>query len=296
MKHKNKTLFILVIGVFSISISSILIKLCTAPSLVISFYRMAIASLFYLGGVSLYHGNIFKTITKSDFKYMLLSGVFLTFHFVTWITSLKYTSVASSVVLVQTSPVFVALGSYLFFKEKPGLAGVSGILITMAGGFIISRYDNAGQSGALFGNVLAVLGAIGASGYFLLGRKIRKTVDIFRYVAIVYSVSTLLLLILVLFKNPVSLWGYSWQMMALLAAIALVPQVIGHTSINWALKYYSATAVTIVTLAESVCASLIAWLLLKEPLPVYKIVGGIILLSGVVLVLYAESRGKLEKK
>jgi len=295
MKHHHKTLVILVVGVFSISISSILIKLCAAPPLVISFYRMAIASLFYLGAGSVVHGNLFNSITKSEYRYMVLSAAFLACHFAAWITSLSYTSVASSVVLVQTSPVFVALGSALFFKEKPGVTGVIGILIAMAGGVIISRYDSAGQSGALFGNVLAVLGAIGASGYFLLGRKLRPTVDTFRYVAIVYSCAALFLLIPVLLINPAALWGYDLHVVAMLAAIALVPQVIGHTSINWALKYYSATAVAIVTLAESVCASLIAWLLLKESLPLYKIVGGVILLSGVVLVLYAESRGKPEK-
>lgn len=292
MKHPNKILFILVIGVLSISISSILVKLCAAPPLIISFYRMAIAALFYLGAGSVVHGNLFKSINKCEYRYMIISAAFLACHFAAWITSLSYTSVASSVVLVQTSPVFVALGSYLFFKEKPALLCILGIIIALAGGIIISTYDSASNSDSLYGNILAVMGAVGASGYFLLGRKICKTVDTFRYVAIVYSSAALFLLIPVIVINPASLWGYSWQVVAMLAMIALVPQVLGHTSINWALKYYSATAVAIVTLAESVCASIIAWLLLKEPLPAYKIIGGVILLAGVVLVLHAENKSR----
>lgn len=230
-----------------------------------------------------------KSISRKELKYTILSGAFLALHFATWISSLNYTSVASSVVLVQTSPIFVALGSYIFLKERLSLKCITGVVITVAGGIIIGKFDTSNNSSAFTGNLLALLGAVGASGYFLVGRHIRKTMDIFKYVTLVYSSAALFLFIMVFIQSPLLFFGYDRHVYLLLVAIALIPQVIGHTSLNWALKYFSATAVAIFTLGESVCASIMAWILLDEALPFYKISGGIILLTGVIIVLIAEN-------
>jgi len=292
ISFKYNVLFILIIGILSISSASILIKICAAPALVIAFYRMAIASVFYWGA-TLTRGSVIKSLTGRELQLTILSGAFLALHFATWISSLNYTSVASSVVLVQTSPIFVALGSYLILKEHLSFKCILGVVITIFGGIIISKYDTNNNSSAFTGNILAIFGAIGASGYFLVGRHIRKTMDTFRYVTLVYSSAAVFLLLPVFIKSPLLFFGYDRNIYLLLFAIALIPQVIGHTSLNWALKYFSATAVAIFTLGESVCASLMAWVLLGEGLPFYKITGGFILLTGVIIVLIAENSQKL---
>ena len=284
---KYKVLIILFVGILSISSASILIKICAAPALVIAFYRMTIASLFYWGTTAAKRSGL--KLTRKDFKFTMLSGAFLAFHFATWISSLNYTSVASSVVLVQTSPIFVALGSHLFLKERLSLKCGVGVVIAIAGGIIIGKYDTSQNASAFTGNLLALFGAIGASGYFLVGRHIRKTMDTFKYVTLVYTSAAVFLFLLVLIQNPLQFFCYDLSVYLLLLAIGLVPQVVGHTSLNWALKYFSATAVAIFTLGESVCASLMAWVLLNETLPFYKIFGGVILLTGVFIVLIAET-------
>jgi len=219
----------------------------------------------------------------------LLSGLFLALHFATWITSLKYTSVLSSVVLVQISPVFVALGSFLLLKERLSALTLVGILATLSGGVIIAAHDFSLSQSSLTGNLLAVAGALGAAGYFLAGRKLRTNIDTLRYVSAVYSTAALSLLLLTGLSGN-SFIGYSRTDYLLFAAIAIIPQVVGHTSLNWALKYFSATAVAVITLGEPIGAALLAFVILGEPLGLIKIVGATVILSGVVMVLFAESR------
>jgi len=285
---KSSAIVIITIGLLSISFASIFIKICDAPSMVIATYRLVIASLFYVGFTRIKVGHIRAGISFSQFKVMIISAIFLTLHFSTWITSLKFTSVASSVVLVQSAPIFVALGSFIFLRERPSLPMMLGIFVAITGTIIISIHDFALDEGSLVGNLLALGGAIGAAGYLLAGRKLRATVDTFQYVTIVYSITAVLLLVFTLFSGA-SLTGYSPQIYLLFLVIAFFPQVIGHTSFNWALKYYSATAVSILLLGEPIGASILAVIFLGETLSLIKIIGGIVILSGVFLAIVAES-------
>ena len=279
---------VIIVGVFAISSASILIKWCSAAALVIAAYRVGLASLLYLGIARVMGRQVFRAQQRREWLWIVGSGACLAFHFATWITSLNYTSVASSVVLVQTSPIFVSLGGALLLGEKPGLRSIAGIIIAVTGGAIIALYDSRFEAASLMGNSLALLGALGASGYFLLGRHLRQTMNTLDYTVLVYGTAALFLLIFILLTGPEKLVRYDTRALGLLFAIALVPQAIGHTSFNWALKYYTAASVSIMTLGESVGSSLLAWLLLHESLPFYKITGGIILLCGVVTVLINE--------
>jgi drug/metabolite transporter (DMT)-like permease len=287
--HKHQAIFVLGIGLIAISFASIFIKLCNAPSLVIAAYRLTIASVFYIIFTRIRSGPILTAYSRSQFKIVLISGVFLTVHFATWITSLKFTSVASSVVLVQSAPIFVAMGSFIFLKEKPSKLMLLGILIALAGSIIISAHDFSLDKNSLMGNLLAVAGAIGAAGYLLAGRKIRAEIDTFRYVTVVYSVTAILLLLLALLSGN-SLVGYTPKTYLLLFAIAMIPQVIGHTTVNWALKYFSATAVAVIILGEPIGASFLALVILGETLSAVKIIGGVIILTGVIIAIVAEPR------
>lgn len=286
--NKTHAAPVLIIGLISISFASIFIKWCLAPALLIAFYRLAIASIFYLG-ISTYKTGFGWTLLDTKNKVLvLLSGLFLAAHFSFWITSLDYTSVASSVVFVQTAPIFVVLGGLFFLKEKPTKMILYGIGTTSIGMFIVSYFDFQSKGSSLLGNVLAIGGAIGAAGYLLIGRHLRSTLGTVQYVTIVYSGAAITTLFLALMSGK-SFINYNLQTFILFVAIALVPQVIGHTSLNWALKYYSATTVSIATLAEPVGASILALLLLGEKLTLFKVAGGIIILMGVALVLFSEN-------
>jgi drug/metabolite transporter (DMT)-like permease len=286
---KNQAIPILGFGLISISFSSIFIKWCVAPALVIAFYRLFIASIFYFGVTAIKREAGWSKLSGKFRLLALLSGLFLAAHFAFWITSLEHTSVASSVILVQTAPIFVVLGSALFLKEKPSQLMLLGILITIAGTLLISILDFRSEGSSLFGNVLAIGGAIGAAGYLLIGRKLREHLNTTSYVTIVYSIAAFASFFLVVI-NRQSFSNYDLTTFLLFVAIGMVPQAIGHTSLNWALKYFSATAVSIATLAEPVGATILAVTLLGESLNAMKIVGGIIILSGVAVVLLSEKR------
>jgi len=287
---RHQTVLILGAGLIAISFASIFIKLCDAPSLVIAAYRLTIASVFYLGFTRIKDGAfIWKRFSKSQIYIIIIAALFLTLHFSAWISSLKLTSVASSVVLVQSSPIFVAIGGMIILKERPSLLVIAGVVIALTGSVIISIHDFSIDKNSLSGNLLAVAGAVGAAGYLLAGRKLRAEIDTFRYVAAVYSVTALMLILLVILKGE-PLFGYSPEIYLLFLAIAFFPQIIGHTSFNWALKYFSATAVSIATLGEPIGASVLAFFILGEKLTLIKIYGGLIIIAGVLLALTAEAR------
>ena len=279
---RARAVFIIGAGVISISYASILIKLCAASPLVIAFYRLAIAALFYLAIAR----RRVCTRPGPDTAWILLSGLFLALHFAAWITSLDYTTVASSVVLVQTSPVFVALGGALFLRERTPAVKILGVLLAVAGSLNFGLVELADRA---LGNLLALCGALAAAGYFVVGRKMRAHMGTVAYVSRVYSAAAVILLPFVLAEGS-ALFDHDLRTYILLAAIAVLPQIVGHTSLNWALKYYSATAVAVFTLGESVGASALAWLILAEPLSLKVVLGAMMVLGGVILVLLGEKR------
>lgn len=286
-----KLVLILSIGVIAISIASIWIKKCTAPALVIAFYRLSIASVFYLG---LSYTRVSTRLKRKRIPHkflMILSGIFLALHFASWITSLRYTSVASSVVLVQTSPIFVALGSYLLLKERMNWRLFLGITITLCGALIIGTNDASLEGSQLLGNALAVVGALCAAGYLIIGRRVRSNMETITYVAIVYSAAAITILLLVWIKQH-SLINFNAETFFYLIGIAIGPQIIGHTSQNWALKYLSATSVAVVALGEPIGATILAVFLLGEQPSLLKIAGAVIILAGVAFTLYAENQKK----
>ena len=157
------------IGIIAISTASIFIKLCEAPALIIATYRMMLASLILLPFAS--YKKPWRGWERNEMGWFFLSSLFLSLHFAFWIASLKYTSVASSVVLVTTHPIFVGIGSRLFLKERIGMNLVLGIALSVLGSGLISYGDMSLSKETLMGDGFALLGAIAASGYLLVGRK-----------------------------------------------------------------------------------------------------------------------------
>jgi len=275
-------LLLIPIGILAVSTASIFIKLCDAPALIIATYRMVFASLILLP-YALYKRRG-KPWGRKETGWLLLSGFFLSLHFAFWIASLKYTSVASSVVLVTTHPIFVGIGARLFLKERMGFYLIFGIILSVLGTALISYGDMSLSEKALMGDGLALLGALTASGYFLVGRKMRKSQDLFSYILPVYSTAALALIVFSLAFQE-SFFGYSPSTYFYLILLALVPQLIGHTTFNWALKYLPASMVAITILGEPVGSTILAYLILGEGLTPFKMIGGILILAGILIAL-----------
>jgi len=275
-------IILLLLGIVAVSTASIFIKLCDAPALIISTYRMVLASLILMPLAS--YQKVWKGWDKKDVTWLIFSGILLGLHFASWIASLKYTSVASSVVLVTTHPIFVGIGSWLFLKERLGLNLIFGIGLSVIGSGLIGYGDMALSEEALMGDGLALLGALGASGYFLVGRKMRKNQDLLAYIFPVYSTAGLVLIIFSLFfQKP--FFGYSSSTYLFLLLLAIVPQLIGHTTFNWALKYLPASMVAITVLGEPVGSTILAYFILGEGLTFWKVVGGISIFTGILVAL-----------
>jgi drug/metabolite transporter (DMT)-like permease len=273
---------VLCLGVLAISFGSIFVRLCEAPSLIIAAYRLLIAT------VVLTPFQFSKPVAPQERQkrnkgiYYLLAGTFLALHFATWVASLKYTSVASSVVLVSTNPLFVALFSWWFLREGISRRAMIGILVAVAGVILIARNDVGSSRAMLRGDALALLGAIMMAGYLLTGRVIRQGTRLTQYVFQVYATAAGVLVVICLIVE--SNWiHYSGRTFLFFALSALVPQSIGHTSLNWALRYFPAAIVAVCTLLEPVGASLLALLLFGEILTAEKVLGGLIILGGIFL-------------
>ena len=287
----GRLIFLLLIGISAVSTASIFIKLCDAPSLIIAAYRMIFASLLLTPFVAFQKRRLgMGTIRLRG--YLLLSGFFLGLHFAFWIGSLKYTSVASSVVLVSTNPIFVGIGGWLFLRERLNLNLIFGILFTVLGSVFISLGDTAISKEALLGDGLALLGAVSVSGYLLIGSRMRRDHDLLSYIFPVYSTAALLLVFLsLLCQKPFG--GYSSSTYVFMFLIALIPQLIGHTTFNWALKYLPASMVAIAILGEPIGSTILAYFILNEGLTLWKMIGGVLNFAGIVIALRRAAEEKV---
>lgn len=260
-----------------------MIRVAGAPALAIAFWRCALGVLILLPP-ALVRGGRFP---RGRTLYVgIASGVALGAHFGFWISSLDYTSVAASVVLVSNTPVFVAILAYLLFGEKTTPVSFAGILVALGGTVVISQDGSAG-SAALFGNSLAILGALTFTVYVLVGRSQRSAADpvgVLPYSIVLYSAAALALLPVALLSGD-RLWGYSGETWFWLAAITVGPQILGHTVFNWALRYVEASVISGTVLAEPVIASLLAWLVLSERPGIVTVIGGAVVLAGIFLLL-----------
>jgi drug/metabolite transporter (DMT)-like permease len=278
---------ILAVGLVALSSAAPLIRLAHAPAIVIAAYRMTL-SAFLLSPL------FWATWSRRRMEFVgspalagwsAVSGVFLALHFAFWIESLNHTSVTSSVLLVTMNPIFLAIASPLFLKEKLCRRMMLAILVGLTGAVVITL--KGGDAGLLSaasrkGNLLALAGAVMYSGYLLLGRRVRQRVSILSYVYVTYTIAALILLAAVaLFRLP--LFGYSRTTYLYLGMLAVLPQLLGHSSFNWALKHVSAPAVSLVILGEPIGASLIAWWILHQAPTRIEVLGGILVLAGIAL-------------
>lgn len=299
-EQRNRLLlpFSLLVAILAVSTASIFIRFAQreAPSLVIAALRLTIASLVLMPvALTRYRGEL-RALTRSDLLFGLLSGVFLAIHFATWISSLEYTSIASSVVLVSTGPLWVALLSPIFLKEPLTRPVLFGMTLALLGGIMIGLSDSCQLDGrlicppfskfvqgkAFLGNILALAGAWAVAGYLMIGRRLRAAMALIPYIFVVYGSAAICLLVAMILAGQ-SPGGYSPLIYVWILLLALVPQLIGHTTYNWALRYLPAALVSITTLAEPVGSAILAFVILQEAPTRLIVFGGVLILAGIYL-------------
>lgn len=281
MENSPSKYFVFV-GLFFTSLSSIIIRFSNAPSLVISAYRMLFTVLILLIPIIMKERRQLLNIKRNDFILCMISGIFLALHFATWISSIKMTTIASSTVLVNLNPIFVAIASLFLFKEKLNSKAISGIIIAFVGGAIIAFNDNSASlsTHAIKGDILAFLGSIFMAGYLIIGKIVRKNINNINYVFIVYTSATIVLFVLCIFtKTP--LYPYPINEFILFLCLAFFCSILGHTIYNWMIHYLPATLISISTLGEPIFASIIALVLLREIPSKLTVIGGLTIISGI---------------
>jgi drug/metabolite transporter (DMT)-like permease len=281
---------VLVIGVMAVSAAAIFIRLCQETaglrevgfSLFIAASRLMVAATILL---PTYPSLTTVRVGKSAYYYTMAAGICLALHVAAWITSLAFTSIAASTILVTTNPLWIALMAWLWWQERPKQKRILGILISILGGIIIALSDKGVGVGSnpLGGDLLALMGSWMASGYFLLGREAqRQGLTLNQYVAIAYLTAAVCLFPLPLIFGA-SYLGYPYLVYVYIILMAIVSQLIGHTSLNWALRWVSPTIVALVILFEPISSSLLAVWLFGEIPSLSVLLGGLIVMMGVAI-------------
>ena len=310
MHHKSPKppfppLVAIVFGLLAVSTASIFIRYAQgyANSLVIAAYRLTIATLVLLP-FAIRKRSEYRKLNRQDILLAVFSGIFLAAHFATWISSLAFTSVASSVVLVTTTPLFVAIFSPFTLKEPITRLVTAGLMLAFVGGAFVGLSDSCSiqnftltcpplsefvRGKAFWGDILALMGAVAAAGYVIIGRNLRAKLSLVSYVSVVYGIAAVSLIVL-MFAAGQSPFGYPNQAYIWFILLALIPQLIGHSTFNWALGYLSAAFVSISLLGEPIGSTILAYIVLDERPTLLKIFGAILILIGILVASRSESK------
>lgn len=286
---------VLGVGLIAISFGAVLARIAQGggvPSLAIAAWRLGLAALIVTPLALIQSRHALRALDRRQVGLTCAAGFFLALHFATWISSLEYTSVASSTALVTTNPLWIGLASFLLFREKPSRLMVAGIALSLAGSLAIFVSDSQNaMAGAdpLFGNLLALVGSWGFSAYLLIGRRLRAGLPLPAYIWLAYGAAALFLLAGTQ-ASGAALTGYALPAWLAMLGLALGPQLLGHTSYNWSLKHVSATFVAVVTLGEPIGSAFFAFLIFGETLAPLQAAGFALLLAGIYLAARGERR------
>lgn len=283
----RRALLVLAAGVAVVSTASILIREAHhggAGSAAIAALRLLFATALLTPWALARSGAELAATDRRTLALAALSGVVLALHFATWIASLEYTSVAASAALVTTNPIWVGLAAWLWLGEPPGRRGSLGIALGLAGSLAIFAAEGAAGASAaarpLLGNGLALAGAWAASAYLLIGRRVRSRLSLTAYIWVAYGTAALTLTAFALASGD-PLTGLPWGTYGVILAMAVGPQLVGHTTFNWAVRRLPAPTVALAILGEPVGAALLAWLLYGETVGPLALAGFALLLAGI---------------
>lgn len=278
--------FVLATAVLAMSWAGPLVRFTDASALAIAAWRLVFSVAFIAAVVAVrFRGRALPRPTRREVGLAIAAGLLLAAHFWSWIASLELTTVASSVVLVSTGPIFVAILSAALLGERADRRQWVAIMMALAGAVVIGWGDLGLGPAPLLGDALALAGAVFVSGYYVIGRRLRRRFDVWLYVAMVYGVAALVLAVATAAAPGAALTGHSPRDWLVFLALAAGPMMLGHTGINYALRYVRAYVANLVVLAEPVGATVIAWLLpaIAETPPRATILGGLLILAGIGL-------------
>ena len=270
------------IGIAAVSTGAIFARLADAHPVVIAAYRVGLATLIIAPVAWFKARDEIMNLSGKDFTLAGLSGLFLALHFIAWISSLGYTSIANSVVLVNTNPLWVGLFTFFMTGERLKASSVAGIIIGVVGGAIIGADDFAAGGEALFGDFLALSGGICAAFYLLLGRNLRRRLSLIAYITVCYGSAAVFLWLAVLLCG-LQVTGYDTGTMASFFGLALISQLTGHTCFNWALKWFSPGLIAVALLGEPVGSSILAYIIFGEQFTLLKLAGGVLILAAIYI-------------
>lgn len=289
-----KAYIALIIGALSISTSAIFVKFTDAPSAVTAFYRLFFAVVLMTPLFAVRHVKETKLMNKKDWAFAVLSGALLAFRFILWFESLRYTSVASSVVLVTLQPIFAFVGGFFFFKEKITMSEWVSALLAILGSVVISWGDFRVSGEALYGDMLALIACAMVTGYWLVGQHLRKQFSLIAYTYIVYGIASIVL------GGYVALFRYSffsydrddWLYFILLAVI---PTLFGHSLFNWAMKWVNAAMVSMAILLEPIGAIILAYIWLDEKVYLSQAIGSFFIIVGIGAYMFGKHVKRIKK-
>jgi len=276
---------VLIVAVLATTYAGPIVRLAAAPAVAIAFWRLALV-LPVTFGLAIRERQRTRPVREA-FPLMLLSGLLLAVHFWTWIASLKFTSVASSVVLVSLKPVFAWSVAALWLREHPGRTERRGIALAVAGATLIGLGDARLSLGAAAGDALALAGALTGAGYYVIGRRVRRTVGVWSYASVVYAVAAVCLGLVAALRDA-PLTGFGGRDWTVFGALAAGPMLIGHTGMNYALQHYRATTVNVAALGEPVGATILAYFFFHEVPSPWTLAGGAVVLVALTLLVLGE--------
>lgn len=301
---RRNAYLILMVGISAVSLAAIFIRLAqqeSAPSILIATGRLVVAALILTPAVFRRADYVeqIRKMSRFELRLAVISGFFLAFHFFSWVTSLEHTTVLISVVLVTTTSIWVALLEVFFLKARLSRQVIIGLVIALMGGLVIGLsgisanalgyyrhpFDSIWlhtEQNQLWGAILSIIGAITVAVYLVIGRKLRGTLSLTPYIWLVYSIAAGVMLVIMLISGT-SVLGYSPEVYLWILALGLIPQLIGHSSLNYALAYLPATYVSLSTQMEPLMSAFGAYLVFGEIPGTSQVVGGVIITCGVII-------------
>lgn len=289
-RYPANLLLVLTAGVFAMASSSIFIRYAQAEgvsSIVIGGARLLIAAVLLTPLVFSRYQLDLRQLNRRDLLRALAAGFFLALHFAAWISSLEHTSILVSTVIVTASPIWVAILEFVFFRVQPGRLVLAGLVIAISAGAMIALASGGADTPTAGGNqllgiLLAVVGSVAVAVYLVLGRSVRAKLSVIPYIWLVYGCGGLFMA-LTIAGTGLPITGFSLEAYIWLLCCAIFPQLIGHSSLNYAVGYLPATIVSMITQLEPVGSAILAFVLFRElPLPL-QVVGSALLLLGVML-------------
>ena len=283
-------------AIVAVSLSSILIRWSESDAFTIAFYRLGFATLILLPYAAIDRTTPLRRLARRDVLLMAGIGVVLAAHFALWITSLKTAgvTVASSVVLVTSHPVMVALVSHFLLKERVSAMTAAGIALGFSGVVAIAVVDLGSSTTTLAGDLAALGGGVMAGIYFLAGRRLRQRISLPVYAFVVYGVAAAALFVLAAGTGRTAPTGDLRKEFLLFGAMAIIPQLGGHTLYNWSLRFVTAPVVSVSLVGEPIGSSLLAWILLNEVPSNLVALGALLALAGIFLTAYSTASAASE--